>query len=151
MMKPTKKCSRCRAAFYCSAACQKRVWPSHKQVCVRAHDASARDSPAVLLAGGTMFHLSDDFMVKKYKRPLGNHVTVAEVAHCERWIGKLNEYRVVVLMGIGSGGEEGPTPRARCWTRCARGPNRAAFSSCTGRARRPSLSSRNWAPVVFRG
>jgi hypothetical protein len=27
------KCSRCRLAFYCSAACQKEHWPYHRVVC----------------------------------------------------------------------------------------------------------------------
>ncbi|KAI9033478.1 hypothetical protein DFJ74DRAFT_763686 [Hyaloraphidium curvatum] len=29
----TKRCSRCKAAFYCSAQCQKADWPSHKPNC----------------------------------------------------------------------------------------------------------------------
>lgn len=28
------RCTRCKAAFYCSQACQKRAWPTHKQRCV---------------------------------------------------------------------------------------------------------------------
>ena len=27
------KCSRCKAAFYCDAACQKRHWREHKAAC----------------------------------------------------------------------------------------------------------------------
>jgi hypothetical protein len=27
------KCSRCKAAFYCDAACQKRHWQEHKAAC----------------------------------------------------------------------------------------------------------------------
>ena len=31
--KPLKKCSRCHEVFYCSVECQKKDWPTHKQVC----------------------------------------------------------------------------------------------------------------------
>lgn len=31
----SKVCSRCTAVFYCSQACQKKDWPSHKRVCQR--------------------------------------------------------------------------------------------------------------------
>jgi hypothetical protein len=27
------RCSRCKAAFYCDAACQKRHWREHKAAC----------------------------------------------------------------------------------------------------------------------
>ena len=30
------KCARCRAVRYCSGACQKKDWPTHKQQCSRA-------------------------------------------------------------------------------------------------------------------
>ena len=30
---PLKQCSRCEAAYYCSAECQRRVWKEHKRVC----------------------------------------------------------------------------------------------------------------------
>jgi radical SAM protein with 4Fe4S-binding SPASM domain len=29
-----KKCSRCKAVWYCSAECQKKDWGSHKTKCV---------------------------------------------------------------------------------------------------------------------
>jgi hypothetical protein len=31
-----KRCARCRAVRYCSAACQRQAWPTHKQDCVAA-------------------------------------------------------------------------------------------------------------------
>ena len=31
----TKQCSRCRAAFYCSAACQRSAWKAHKVTCTK--------------------------------------------------------------------------------------------------------------------
>jgi hypothetical protein len=30
------RCSRCKAAFYCDAACQKRHWQEHKAACGEA-------------------------------------------------------------------------------------------------------------------
>ncbi len=35
-LKVLKKCSRCKNASYCGAACQKQHWATHKQVCVAA-------------------------------------------------------------------------------------------------------------------
>lgn len=35
-----RACSRCRAAYYCSVACQRRAWPQHKRVC-RPPEAAA--------------------------------------------------------------------------------------------------------------
>jgi hypothetical protein len=34
--KRLRKCARCRAVRYCSEACQKEDWTSHKQQCSRA-------------------------------------------------------------------------------------------------------------------
>lgn len=49
------KCSRCRLAFYCSAACQKEHWPHHRVVCKpqpRDMKPPARDAaPAVAPLG----------------------------------------------------------------------------------------------------
>ncbi|KAI9022384.1 hypothetical protein DFJ74DRAFT_768114 [Hyaloraphidium curvatum] len=33
-----RRCSRCKAATYCSEACQRRDWPAHKKVCVPRTD-----------------------------------------------------------------------------------------------------------------
>ena len=35
-----KRCSRCRAAAYCSTACQRTAWPRHKDHCRRAPKAA---------------------------------------------------------------------------------------------------------------
>jgi hypothetical protein len=35
------KCSRCKAAFYCGAACQKRHWREHKAACAAASGGQA--------------------------------------------------------------------------------------------------------------
>ena len=34
----TKRCSQCRAVWYCCIACQKTAWPSHKQQCCQTKD-----------------------------------------------------------------------------------------------------------------
>ncbi len=31
------QCSRCRSVKYCSAACQRQDWPTHKPSCVSTH------------------------------------------------------------------------------------------------------------------
>ena len=42
-----QKCSRCKNALYCSAACQKEAWPTHKLICTSPRPA------VVAAAGGT--------------------------------------------------------------------------------------------------
>ncbi|KAI9021844.1 hypothetical protein DFJ74DRAFT_670706 [Hyaloraphidium curvatum] len=36
---PPKRCGRCRTAFHCSAECQRREWPEHKDRCVAVSKA----------------------------------------------------------------------------------------------------------------
>ena len=48
-----KRCSRCRAAAYCSTACQRTAWPRHKDHCRRAPKAApapAAPAPAAVPA-----------------------------------------------------------------------------------------------------
>jgi len=40
--KALKTCSRCKDAYYCDAACQRKDWPNHKSVCRRTADAEKR-------------------------------------------------------------------------------------------------------------
>lgn len=46
----TKKCSRCGAAAYCSAECQRKAWPEHKVSCQRV-DSVENDVRELLKAG----------------------------------------------------------------------------------------------------
>lgn len=41
-----KRCSRCLAARFCSAACQRAAWPAHKLVCVPPTQAAAQQPDA---------------------------------------------------------------------------------------------------------
>lgn len=54
-MRNISKCSRCRRAYYCSAACQKEHWPAHKQGCKPVPPAlpAASTSPTQTPAAGT--------------------------------------------------------------------------------------------------
>jgi hypothetical protein len=45
------RCTRCAAAFYCDAACQRRHWPAHKPACRPADDDAVLLDPAGAGAG----------------------------------------------------------------------------------------------------
>jgi hypothetical protein len=38
-----RRCSRCTTVYYCSAACQKEHWPSHRQICVAPAATEAKN------------------------------------------------------------------------------------------------------------
>lgn len=43
---PPHRCGRCRAAFFCSAECQRKAWPVHKHEC-RSRDYAAERARAL--------------------------------------------------------------------------------------------------------
>ncbi|KAL0071139.1 hypothetical protein AAF712_001698 [Marasmius tenuissimus] len=51
-----QRCSRCKAAYYCGQACQKRSWKSHKKICKDSPDLRFSEPsegiPGVRLLGG---------------------------------------------------------------------------------------------------
>lgn len=42
--RPEYRCGRCRAVYYCSAECQRHMWPVHKHACSRAAQKQIRET-----------------------------------------------------------------------------------------------------------
>merc|ERR1712187_612854 len=40
---PRLRCSRCRQAFFCNEACQKKAWPIHRHECSKRDEAAERE------------------------------------------------------------------------------------------------------------
>ena len=89
------KCSRCRAAWYCGAPCQKADWPKHKGLCGRAKartltgaELLAEDRPAAgaahFITKGAVRGLLED------RRRLGakcDEVDLAALNSAPYWLG----------------------------------------------------------------
>jgi hypothetical protein len=72
-------CGRCRAATFCSEACQREAWPEHKLVCERAR--AARERTLADFANDSESGVSGRARVKRVKEHFGKVVQTPGLQH----------------------------------------------------------------------
>ena len=73
-----RSCSACRSAFYCSPACQKLHWPSHRAPCKQSPAPSLSRAPAGVLVSGARADLLKSIAVEDVGDYAGDFLTCVD-------------------------------------------------------------------------